>query len=116
MQRLPLRKPCSSGSVTSIPFSSTSTGCTPGNGNVAQLGLAGVTPAIFDIKIPPVSVCHQVSTMGHLFFPILSSYQCHASSLIGSPTVPNTFNDDKSFPFNGSKPWLIKLLMAVGAV
>src|SRR5688572_1501533 len=116
MQRLPLIRPSSSASVTSVPCSFTNTGCTPGIGNVAQLGLAGVTPAKFEIKIPPFSVCHQVSTIGHFFFPIFSSYQCHASSLIGSPTVPNTFNDERSFPFNGSKPKPIKLLIAVGAV
>ena len=80
--------------------SRTKTGCTPGIGNVAQLGFAGVTPARFEIKIPPVSVCHQVSTMGHFFLPIFSSYQCQASSLIGSPTVPNTFKEERSFPLN----------------
>src|SRR3982750_2385901 len=94
MQRLPESNPCSSGSVTSLPFSSTSNGCTPGNGNVAQPGLAGVIPAVLDIRMPAVSVCHQVSTMGQVFFPIFSSYQCQASSLIGSPTVPNIFNEE----------------------
>src|SRR3954465_5250808 len=83
---------------TSLPFSSTNTGCTPGKGSVAKVGLEGVTPAKLEIKIPAVSVCHQVSTMGHLFLPICSSYQCHASSLIGSPTVPNTLKEDKSLP------------------
>src|SRR6187551_269695 len=116
MQRFPFIKPCSSFSVTSFPFSSTNTGCTPGIGNVAHEGFDGVTPAKFEIRQAPVSVCHQVSTIGHFFFPICSSYQCHASSLIGSPTVPNTFKDDRSFPVNGSKPKLIKLLIAVGAV
>src|SRR6476620_298009 len=84
--------------VTSVPFSSTKIGCTPGNGNVAKDGFAGVTPARFEIKVPPVSVCHQVSTIGHFFLPTCSSYQCQASSLIGSPTVPNTFNDERSLP------------------
>src|SRR5215204_751179 len=116
MQRFPFKKPCSSFSVTSFPFSSTSIGCTPGIGNVAQDGFAGVTPAKFEIRQAPVSVCHQVSTIGHFFLPIFSSYQCHASSLIGSPTVPKIFNDERSFPFNGSKPKPIKLLSAVGAV
>src|SRR3954453_21030884 len=100
----------------SLPFSSTSIGCTPGKGSVAYVGLAGVTPAKLEIKIPAVSVCHQVSTMGHLFLPICSSYQCQASSLIGSPTVPNTLREDKSLPWSGSSPKLIKLRMAVGAV
>src|SRR5436189_5878412 len=100
----------------SFPLSSTNNGSTPGIGNVAYDGLAGVTPARLEIRIPPVSVCHQVSTMGQRFLPICSSYQCHASSLIGSPTVPNTFNLDKSFPLNGSSPKPIKERMAVGAV
>src|SRR4051812_43777451 len=104
MQRLPFSNPCSSFCVTSFPFSSTNTGCMPGIGKVAQDGLDGVTPARFDINTPPVSVCHQVSTTGHFFLPIFSSYQCHASSLIGSPTVPNIFKEERSFPFNGSKP------------
>src|SRR4051812_13457793 len=116
MQRFPFSKPSSSGSVASLPFSSTNNGCTPGIGNVAQPGFAGVIPARLDINIPPVSVCHHVSTIGHFFFPICSSYQCHASSLIGSPTVPKIFNDVRCFPCNGSKPKPIKLLMAVGAV
>src|SRR6478735_1482798 len=80
----------------SFPASSTKMGCTPGIGSVAQEGFAGVTPARFVIKIPPVSVCHQVSTMGQFFLPIFSSYQCQASSLIGSPTVPRIFKLDKS--------------------
>src|SRR5436190_22025264 len=116
MHKFPLSNPCSSFSITSLPFSSTSTGCTPGIGNVAQLGFAGVIPARCEIKQPPVSVCHQVSTIGHFFLPIFSSYQCHASSLIGSPTVPKTFNDERSFPSKGCKPKPIKLLIAVGAV
>ena len=104
------------GPSTISPFSSTKTICTPGNGSVAQPGFDWVIPARLLIKMPPVSVCHQVSTIGHFFLPICSSYQCQASSFIGSPTVPNTFNDDKSLPCKGSKPKPIKLLIAVGAV
>src|SRR5579885_3529045 len=100
IQRFPFNKP-SSFSVTSFPFSSTSNGCTPGIGSVAQLGFAGVTPAKLEMSTPPVSVCHHVSIIGHFFFPTCSSYQCHASSFIGSPTVPNTFNDERFFPCNG---------------
>src|SRR5262245_59931481 len=88
----------------------------PGKGSVAQLGLAGVTPAMLEIRMPPVSVCHQVSTIGHFFFPIFSSYQCHASSLIGSPTVPNVVNVSSLCPCTGSNPKPIKERMAVGAV
>src|SRR5678815_844718 len=104
MQRFPLSNPCSSFSVTSFPFSSTSNGCTPGIGKVAQLGLDGVTPARLEIRQAPVSVCHQVSTTGHLFFPTFSSYQCQASSLIGSPTVPSTFNESRFLPSKGLVP------------
>ena len=83
---------------------------------MAQPGLPSVIPAILEIMIPPVSVCHQVSTIGHFFLPIFSSYQCHASSLIGSPTVPNTFKLLKSCPSTGPNPKLINDLIAVGAV
>ena len=37
----------------------------------------------------PVSVCHQVSTIGHRSWPMTSRYHIHASGLIGSPTVPS---------------------------
>src|SRR5690606_38121924 len=83
MHRLPLT-PFPS---ISFPFSSTSTGCTPGNGSMAYPGTVGVTPAIGEIRNPPVSVCHHVSTIGAFPLPIFWSYQCQASSLIGSPTV-----------------------------
>src|SRR5690606_34334956 len=89
---------------------------TPGNGSVAKLGFDGVMPAKFEIRIPPVSVCHQVSTIGHFFLPIFSLYQCHASSLMGSPTVPNTFSELKFLSFTNSSPCAIKLRRAVGAV
>src|SRR5689334_7904904 len=100
MQRLPLTL------LPSIifPFSSISAGCTPGNGSVANDGLAGVMPARLEIMIPPVSVCHHVSTIGHFFLPTCSSYQCHASSLIGSPTVPKILNELRSCLSTGSVP------------
>src|ERR1700710_1317314 len=66
--------------------------------------------------IPPVSVCHQVSTIGQFLWPMFSSNQCHASSLIGSPTEPNFLSELKSLPFTTSSPKLINDLMAVGAV
>src|SRR5450432_814575 len=101
---------------TSSPFSSTSNGCIPGKGKVAYEGLAGVMPAMLEIIMPPVSVCHQVSTIGQRPFPICSSYQCQASSLMGSPTVPNTRRLERSLFFSGSKPKPIRLRIAVGAV
>ena len=36
----------------------------PGNGTVAEPGLVVVTPGSGVIMMPPVSVCHQVSTIG----------------------------------------------------
>src|SRR5660398_299732 len=48
----------------------------------------GNAPGSGVMSIPPVSVCHQVSTMGHLPWPITSWYQSHTSGLMGSPTVP----------------------------
>ena len=49
------------------------------------------TPAMVLIMMPPVSVCHQVSTIGQRSLPTWILYQFHASSLIGSPTLPITF-------------------------
>src|SRR5690606_13068527 len=62
------------------------------------------------------SVCHHVSAIGHLPFPTLSLYQCQASSLIGSPTDPNTRRDDRSLESTYSSPKAINERIAVGAV
>ena len=66
--------------------------------------------------IPPVSVCHQVSTTGQLFLPMCSLYQCQASSLIGSPTLPITFNDASEYGDTKSSPCAMSERIAVGAV
>ena len=100
----------------SRPFSSSSAGKMPGRGRVAKVGLASVTPARLLIIIPPVSVCHQVSTMGALPLPIFLSYQFHASALMGSPTVPSTSRLLRSLFCMGSSPKAMRLRMAVGAV
>jgi hypothetical protein len=50
-----------------VPSASTSAGCTPKNGRVAEPGLSGVAPGSGVIRMPPVSVCHQVSTIGQRF-------------------------------------------------
>src|SRR5580693_9369498 len=63
---------------------------TPGSGSVAEPGLAGVAPGSGEIMIAPVSVCHQVSTIGQRFFPTASKYHFQAAGLMGSPTVPST--------------------------
>ena len=43
--------------------------------------------------MPPVSVCHQVSTIGQRPSPTTRWYQSQASGLIGSPTVPSSRSD-----------------------
>ena len=47
-----------------------------------------MAPGRGEIRMPPVSVCHQVSTIGQRPLPTTSSYQFQASGLIGSPTEP----------------------------
>ena len=61
----------------------------PKKEKVAEPGLVLIAPGIGSIKIPPVFSLPQVSTIGHLFFPIILLYQFHSGSFIGSPTVPN---------------------------
>ena len=55
-----------------LPSSSTSSGLTPKKGSVAEPGFRGVTPGSGVIRMPPVSVCHQVSTMQHWSLPTFS--------------------------------------------
>ena len=66
--------------------------------------------------MPPVSVCHQVSTMGQRPPPIVLWYHIQASGLIGSPTVPSRRRDDRSCCCGHSSPHLMNARMAVGAV
>jgi len=51
----------------------------PGKGLVAEPGLVEMAPGSGVIKIAPVSVCHQVSTIGQRPRPITSRYHIHAS-------------------------------------
>ncbi len=61
----------------------------PGRVRIAEPGFVAVTPGSGGaIIIAPVSVCHQVSTIGQLLRPMFSRYHIHASGLIGSPTLP----------------------------
>src|SRR5262245_54034259 len=101
---------------TAFPVSSTTSGTIPKNGSVAEPGFVGVAPGNGVIKIPPVSVCHQVSTIGQRLPPMTSLYQIHASGLIGSPTVPSKRNELKSCFFGHSVPHFMNARMAVGAV
>src|ERR1700722_95441 len=99
--------------ATDSPFIFTTRAATPGSGSVAEPGFAGVAPGKTEIMIAPVSVCHQVSTIGHRFFPIASKYHFHAAGLIGSPTVPNNRRLLKSCGVIQSTPQAIKARTAV---
>src|SRR5882757_4440943 len=101
---------------TGLPCLSTTSAAMPGSGRVALPGFVGIAPGSGEIMIAPVSVCHQVSTIGHRPLPIVWWYQIHASGLIGSPTVPRTRSDDMSCLFGHSSPHLMKARIAVGAV
>ena len=50
--------------------SSTTSALIPGNGRVAEPGLVDTIPGSGVIMIAPVSVCHQVSTIGQRSPPI----------------------------------------------
>src|ERR1700735_4759584 len=77
--------PCS----TSLPASSNSVADTPGGGRVTEPGLVLVRPGSGEIMIAPVSVCHQVSTIGQRSAPMTVWYHSQALGLIGSPTEPS---------------------------
>src|SRR5205809_627494 len=101
---------------TDCPERVTTSAATPGRGSVADPGFAGTAPGSGEIMIIPVSVCHQVSTMGQRFLPITSRYHIQASGLIGSPTVPNNRSELKLCFFGQSVPHFMNARMAVGAV
>ena len=85
-------------------------------GSVHEPGLVGVAPGRGVSMCPPVSVCHQVSTMGQRSFPMTRWYHIHASGLIGSPTVPSTRSDERSCLRACSSPHFMNARIAVGAV
>ena len=66
--------------------------------------------------IAPVSVCHQVSTIGQRSAPMTLWYQSQALGLIGSPTVPSSRSEDRSCRPGYSAPHLMQARIAVGAV
>ena len=100
----------------SLPSSSTSSGWTPKNGRVAEPALRSVAPGSGVIRMPPVSVCHQVSTIGQRLSPTTLKYHSQASGLIGSPTEPSTRSDLREVFFTWPSPAPIRARMAVGAV
>src|SRR6266487_1349215 len=104
--------------VTGFPFSSTTTASIPGKEKVPEPGFIGTIsmPVHAPIMMPPVSVCHHVSTIGQFSFPIVLKYHIHTSGLIGSPTVPNRRSEDKSKELGILFPNLIYIRRAVGVV
>ena len=96
--------------------SSTTLALTPGSGRPAEPGFVSSTPGSVVIMIPPVSVCHQVSTIGQRSPPITLWYQSHAFGLIGSPTVPSSRSFDRSWRSGYSAPHFTQARIAVGAV
>ncbi|MDT4876858.1 hypothetical protein FQZ97_1123310 [compost metagenome] len=111
MQRLPSAAPSST-----LPSLSTSCGWTPKKGRVAEPALRSVAPGSGVIRMPPVSVCHHVSTIGTFLLPTSWKYHSQASGLIGSPTEPSTRSDLREVFFTWSSPAPISARMAVGAV
>src|SRR3954469_23684667 len=99
-----------------VPSRLTTCGSTPKNGRAQLPGLAGVIPGSGVIMIAPVSVCHQVSTIGQRPPPMISWYHIHASGLIGSPTLPSRRRDDMSWRLGNSLPQRTNARIAVGAV
>jgi len=88
----------------------------PGSGAVAEPGLRTVIPGSGEMRIAPVSVCHQVSTTGARSPPIAFQYQTHASGLIGSPTDPRRRSEDRSCFSGYSVPQRMNARIALGAV
>ena len=74
-----------------------------------------VMPGSGVIMIAPVSVCHQVSTIGQRSPPITLWYQSHAFGLIGSPTEPSRRSEERSCRSGQLAPHLMHARMAVGA-
>ena len=101
---------------TGLPFASPTSARIPGNGLVADPGIVVVSPAKGVMRIDPVSVCHQVSTIGQRDLPIFVWYQIHASGFIGSPTVPSSLREERSCLAGYPSPQRMHALMAVGAV
>ena len=88
----------------------------PGKARCAEPGLSEVAPGSGVIMWPPVSVCHQVSTIGQRPPPMFSWYQSQASGLIGSPTDPSTRRLDRSCFLGTSSPHFMNVRIVVGAV
>src|SRR6185369_11023617 len=100
----------------SLPSASTTAMSMPGSGIVHDPGLVATAPGTGETMIPPVSVCHHVSTIGQRPPPMVSRYHIHASGLIGSPTLPSRRRLDMSCLAGCSSPARMNERIAVGAV
>src|SRR5688572_13738586 len=101
---------------TDLPLRSTTSAMIPGRDLVADPGFVGTAPGIGAIIMVPVSVCHQVSTIGQRSPPMCLRYQIQASGLMGSPTVPSKRRLERSCFAGHSSPHLMNARIAVGAV
>src|SRR6185436_16707992 len=110
------KNPPPSWGPTDLPSLLTTSGTTPKKGNPVDPGFAYTAPGSVVIMMAPVSVCHQVSTIGQRPPPTILWYQIQASGLIGSPTVPSRRRLDKSLFLGHSSPQRTNARMAVGAV
>src|SRR5581483_9238866 len=99
---------------TGWPSMFTTSAAIPKKGRVAEPGLRGVL-GTGAIMMAPVSVCHQVSMIGHSSRPATWRYHIQASGLMGSPTEPSSRIVDKSYLPGHSSPKRIRPRMAVGA-
>ncbi len=75
-----------------------------------------MAPGSGAIMMPPVSVCHQVSTIGQRSLPMTRWYHIQASGLIGSPTEPSRRRDARLCRRGHSSPHFMNARIAVGAV
>ncbi len=88
----------------------------PGSGVWAEPGFRLVTPGSGLIMSAPVSVCHQVSTIGTESPPTTRRYQVQAAGLMDSPTLPSRRMLLRSRPAGMSSPHFMQVRIAVGAV
>src|SRR5579872_4622381 len=100
---------------TGVPSRVTTSTLIPGSGLVQDPGLVAVAPGSGLIIMAPVSVCHHVSTMGQLSWPMTLRYHIHASGLMGSPTLPSRRRDFSECFAGQLSPSRMKARMAVGA-
>src|SRR5579859_6012963 len=100
-----------------LPTASAKSGAdTPGSARVTEPGLVVVRPGNGEIMIAPVSVCHQVSTIGQRSAPMTVWYHSQALGLIGSPTEPSSRKQDRSCLAGYWAPHFMQARIAVGAV